>query len=1056
MLVDWAGSEVVRLAESMVSRGLVLNATFEAPFVRGAIHWNNRSLQTGVKLLADGNVESHCPCYDNRERGIICAHVIALCLTLVKRSTDPQREAKYQAEIRHAQRLAAVDESVYIRRAKPDTPGAVPAKVRVILRSGWLAAWRKGAIPVRCEFAFGEQVLPMDQVSREAVFSLSPADESLLFVLEDICEGPPSTEIILTKSDFLSVLRLLTGRTIETGDMGPVTVNAAVMNTVLKVNLNRDNGELTLAGHTELPFLSEGDPPAYLVSGKEGWVFGAANLWPLASVLPEPYHGIYDQSVSVARRSALNFLQQEMPVLSRHVRIESELTTDLFAIEPGKPKFHLKVRGSPASLAATLYARYGENLDLVAGKPDPRGRFALPDPDDLMRYTIRSPDEERKAIETLRRTGLCGDTGDALNSIVGRREVLNFMGNHIPALRRMGWHIDVEGRAGTMVEEMDMITPVVRIGDSGAGWFDVSFTFEDTAGASLSQSDIQLALQRGESFIQRGDRTLLIDGDAVHSMFDVFQDCSSEGAEEHGHFRVPSIYSGFVQSSLQSLDGVDIEDSPAWRTMASQTNRTMRIETVALPEALEKTLREYQKDGVNWLRFLEINGFNGLLADEMGLGKTVQALTWFQMDRHHPEAMGKPVLIVCPTSLVENWAEEAQRFTPGRKVLMLAGADRHDKWASLGEANMVITSYALLRRDLDQYLKVQFSVAVLDEAQHIKNRSTQNALAAKQLRAHHRLVLSGTPMENSVSDLWSIMDFLMPGYLGPHDKFKNRYESPIAKGGADADLAHLRLKRKLQPFLLRRRKSEVARDLPPKIERIASCTLSPDQRLVYNELIEASRRKLTQMVARQGFNRSRMDVLVTLMRLRQVCCHLELLKLPGLKPRFPSAKMDLFFELLDEALDSGHRILVFSQFVSMLQILKTELDQRGLTYCYLDGATKERMSVVHQFNTERSIPLFLISLKAGGTGLNLTGADMVVHFDPWWNPAVENQATDRAYRIGQKQTVYSVKLLTKDTVEEKVLALQERKKAMIKATIESDEAMMQAMTWEDVQELLSL
>jgi len=353
-------------------------------------------------------------------------------------------------------------------------------------------------------------------------------------------------------------------------------------------------------------------------------------------------------------------------------------------------------------------------------------------------------------------------------------------------------------------------------------------------------------------------------------------------------------------------------------------------------------------------------------------------------------------------------------------------------------------------------LQHEYAVVVLDEAQHIKNRSTQNAVTVKQIHAKHRLVLTGTPLENSVSDLWSIMDFLMPGYLGSHENFRRNYELPIAGGDMDGEAAQLKLRRKLQPFLLRRLKADVARDLPPRIERIAQCTLSSDQKAVYAELLASARQKITDLVAKQGLERSRMEVLKTLLRLRQVCCHLDLLHLPNLKAAHPSAKMELFFELLDEAVDGGHRVLVFSQFVTMLQILRQELERRHLTYCYLDGSTKERQKVVHEFNGNRSIPVFLISLKAGGTGLNLTGADMVVHFDPWWNPAVEDQATDRAHRIGQKRTVYSVKLITRGTVEEKVLALQQRKKSLIQAMLSQDGAIVNHLSMEEILELLAL
>jgi SNF2 family DNA or RNA helicase len=480
------------------------------------------------------------------------------------------------------------------------------------------------------------------------------------------------------------------------------------------------------------------------------------------------------------------------------------------------------------------------------------------------------------------------------------------------------------------------------------------------------------------------------------------------------------------------------------------------MEPVLLAPDLERRLRPYQKEGVAWLHFLEKNTFCGLLADEMGLGKTIQTLAWLRLERTRPESRGKPALIICPTSIVENWAAEAAAFAPGLQVIAMSGPERHAQWPQVAQAGLVITSYALMRRDLDRYLEQEFSVAVLDEAQHIKNRSTQNALAAKSLPCRHRLVLTGTPMENSAADLWSIMDFLMRGYLGSYKSFRQRYELPIVQGGEDGEAALTRLRRKLSPFLLRRLKKDVARDLPPKISRQAVCTLTTEQAAVYRVLLENARRRISEGVAAHGFQAMRMEAIRLLLRLRQACCHLDLLRQPGLEPGLPSGKMELFFELLDEALDANHRVLVFSQFVSMLRILRTEMDRRGLRYCYLDGATQGRLGVVREFNTTPEIPLFLISLKAGGTGLNLTGADMVIHYDPWWNPAVEDQATDRAYRIGQQRTVYAVKLITRDTVEERVLSMQKRKQALIDATLHDGGGILHRLDWNEVREILDL
>jgi SNF2 family DNA or RNA helicase len=375
----------------------------------------------------------------------------------------------------------------------------------------------------------------------------------------------------------------------------------------------------------------------------------------------------------------------------------------------------------------------------------------------------------------------------------------------------------------------------------------------------------------------------------------------------------------------------------------------------------------------------------------------------------------------------------------------LHGPDRHARFAEIPGCDLVVTSYALIRRDAERYRACEFDTVVLDEAQHIKNRQTQNAQAVKAIRARQRLVLTGTPMENSVLDLWSIFDFLMPGYLGTAKDFHERYELPIAKE-KNAE-AQARLARRLRPFMLRRLKKEVAADLPEKLELVSFCELTADQRGVYQQVIEASRKEVLAAVGEQGLAKSRMLVLTALLRLRQTCCDLRLLKPEGVNPATASGKLDLFSELLEEVIDGGHRVLVFSQFVGMLTLLKERLAEEGIEYCYLDGSTANRGAVVDKFQKNAAIPVFLISLKAGGVGLN--------HFDPWWNPAVEDQATDRAHRIGQTKVVTSYKLITRDTVEEKILTLQNRKREIIQATIGGEAEFAETLSWEEIQDLLA-
>jgi len=436
----------------------------------------------------------------------------------------------------------------------------------------------------------------------------------------------------------------------------------------------------------------------------------------------------------------------------------------------------------------------------------------------------------------------------------------------------------------------------------------------------------------------------------------------------------------------------------------------------------------------------------------MGLGKTLQTLAMVQSIRRSSPGL-PPSLVICPTSLVFNWLHETARFTPGLKVLALQGSDRHALFDQIAAQDLVITSYALIRRDADRYREIEFDTVVLDEAQHIKNRQTQNAQAVKSIRASHRVVLTGTPLENSVLDLWSIFDFLMPGYLGTAQDFRDRYELPIVREKDEA--SQRRLARRLRPFLLRRLKKEVAPDLPARLEQVAYCEMTSEQRGVYQQVIEASREEVLEAVGTQGVAGSRMLVLTALLRLRQVCCDLRLLKIDGVDPATASGKLELFSELLEEVIDGGHRLLVFSQFVSMLKLLEERLAAEEISYCYLDGSTVDREAVVSRFQADATIPVFLISLKAGGVGLNLTGADTVIHFDPWWNPAVEAQATDRAHRIGQTRVVTSYKLITRDTVEEKILLLQNRKRELIQSTIGGEEEFTASLSWQEIQELLA-
>ncbi|QBG47136.1 hypothetical protein EGM51_06895 [Verrucomicrobia bacterium S94] len=1056
-LKDWAGWRAFRDGKALFERGVVEKVTYEPPFVTGQLNLGPRGMRSKFEILKNGLVENHCPCRDNQERGLICSHLVAMGLEVLKQHSESTRNERAVAEKKRIDRIVKAAEGTRINRVRQDAPGAIEAGLYIELDKDWEKQLEAEKVKIHISVEYEKKRCKAMDVPVDLPFAFPRRDENLLYVLEDVCNGALKNEIEISVYDFINILRLHQGKTIHhKGRKKGYKVNNETLDSVLEMDMDRENGELILNVVTELLNGERDLFPQYIIGQNSGWIFAAGEFYPLSSILPKSLHEVYRSELLIPRESVPAFLMTELPQAEKFCKVRTEITPDLFFMKPAKPTFRLVVKGSPASLAATLYARYNEEVELVAGRADMKGNFAIPDPRDLLKYRIRNMAAEKAAVEKLHRVGFDGRAGDTLKNIVGPREVLNFLGTGVPQIRRFGWQVELEGRVKPFAEKADYVTPVVHVDETEDGnYFDVSYEYEVGTG-SVSERDIQRALMKGDSFIERNGRTILLDGDAIMQAREVFEDCAVGTGEQPGSFRMSGIYGSYVEASLNALDGINIEATPSWMENAKIQNEQVSVEEVELHPELKATLRSYQKEGVNWLRFLERRGFCGILADEMGLGKTLQTLAWIQMGREDDSQQGKPALIICPTSLVENWKEEAAKFTPNLKALILHGTDRHRKWKNIPKSDLVITSYALMRRDIEKHLEHTYSIAILDEAQHIKNRTTQNALAAKRIKADHKLVLTGTPIENGVTDLWSIMDYLMPGYLGDHKDFRENYELPILNGGAEGDLAQIKLRRKLHPFLLRRLKKHVAKDLPEKIVRVAPCKLTQDQHRVYKQLLADSKARINEMVEKEGFNKSRMEILKTLLRLRQTCNHIDLLKLDGVKSKHPSAKMELFFELLNEAIDSKHRVLVFSQFTSMLAILKEEMQERGIKFCYLDGSTKDRQDVVRKFNKDHTIPVFLMSLKAGGTGLNLTGADMVIHFDPWWNPAVEDQATDRAHRIGQKRTVYSVKLITKGTVEEKVLAMQEHKKGIIDSTLTTDEQVMQKLTWEDVQELLSL
>ncbi|RJX24927.1 MAG: helicase [Dethiobacter sp.] len=521
---------------------------------------------------------------------------------------------------------------------------------------------------------------------------------------------------------------------------------------------------------------------------------------------------------------------------------------------------------------------------------------------------------------------------------------------------------------------------------------------------------------------------------------------------QKGTATLPKAHAVYLEQFLQENKLESLQQSEEFKTLVNNLRQPGEM-NFELPSSLQNVLRDYQKFGFKWLKTLSYYGFGGILADDMGLGKTLQTIAFILSERQENP---QPVLVIAPTSLIFNWEAEIHKFTPELKVLVVSGTkkERDELLSRAGKYDVIITSYPLLRRDIIALERLQFSYCILDEAQHIKNPNSHSALAARKIPAANFFALTGTPMENSLTELWSIFHCILPGYLYSHKNFVQKFTPATKKHHEDQDHAMKEITRKVRPFILRRLKKDVLKELPPKIENKMVSELTKEQKKIYRAYLESLRSEARAEIKLYGFEKNRLKILAGLTRLRQICCHPALF-IENFKGE--SGKLIQLREVLQEAVSGGHRILLFSQFTGMLQLIKKMIEKDGYSYFYLDGSVKsgERLQMVKDFNSGQG-NIFLISLKAGGTGLNLTGADTVILYDLWWNPAVEDQAAGRAHRIGQQNMVQVIKLLAKGTIEEKIYELQQKKKELIDRVIQSGETLLSAMSAEDIKELLEI
>jgi len=653
---------------------------------------------------------------------------------------------------------------------------------------------------------------------------------------------------------------------------------------------------------------------------------------------------------------------------------------------------------------------------------------------------VRDRDAECRAVERLNRLPLRRTRQDDYR--VHEQTSYELRSRDLPAVARSlladGWHVEASGNRFREPGSLQL-----KI-SSGIDWFELRGVV-DFGEQAASMPELLAALKRGDDTVALGDGTL---GLLPEEWLQKYARFVQMGTLAGDHLR-------FRKSQTTLLDAL-LAAQPDTIFDAGFARARLRLASLEgvhpadAPRSFVGKLRDYQREGLGWMQFLREFGFGGCLADDMGLGKTVQVLALLDSRRRKPRSRdAKPSLVVVPRSLIFNWKSEGARFTPRLELVDHTGPERARTVDDLRGHQVILTTYGTLRRDITLLMNFEFDYVILDEAQAIKNARTAAAKAARLLKGDHRLALSGTPIENHIGEIWSLFEFLNPGILGTAAAFQAVQDG---KGDPDAEGREL-ISRVLRPLILRRTKAQVARELPAKVEQSLYCELPPTQRKLYDELRSHYRASLGARIATDGLQKSKILVLEALLRLRQAACH------PGLVDRrkvgAPSAKLDLLLAQLDEVTDEGHKALVFSQFTSLLSILREHLDRDAVPYAYLDGQTRKRAEAVERFQTDPDCKLFLISLKAGGLGLNLTAAEYVYLLDPWWNPAVEAQAIDRAHRIGQMRRVFAYRLIAKDTVEEKIVELQQAKRELAESIIKADNALIRNLKREDLELLLS-
>ncbi len=1061
-LMDSGGWQAMKPARAAWKAGAVLAVEFDGTRLRGQVNRGGKPIAAGLLIKSRTDVTNLCSCPETRRTGALCEHSLALGLAWMHRE-------------KHDAPTAA--------RAASPTPPAASASGVAPAAPG-IAGPLEITLPPTFFAGLARQRLGLSlRVVTKAGEEETEADRRLhaWLAAQRLTRVPPQLALADARQINALLLALRGHPRVSLGGQ-PFTIPAVPPRLPLRATPAAEGGTNAPPAHPSPPLILRIDLGS--LPGLRWWVC-EGTAWGFDerhaalhgfNVLRELIPLFSDASLRDGLITDLAWLVRHGETLAEFFDIdESSPDWPSFRTVAGRPQFRLFLDGSLQQLTAELFCRYGDGPEFpLPMSRKSREEFPLPSPAHPGLFLARHEPAEAAALAQLERAGftLAGD-GRRL-TLRGQNDILCFYAGSLPEMEE-AWTVEFAPRLRTTLRQVERITPTFHPVSCDADWLSFGMTLAGNQGTKVSWAEARRWLTTGQS--QRrlpNGRLAVLVPEQFADLEEVLRDLQPE--QRKGAFRIRKAQLGYLEASLQQKKTRD----------ETGLNRAFFAPPPEIPLSApwRKILRKYQRDGAAWMLQTAAAGWGGILADEMGLGKTVQALAVMATLRDEARA-GRPLLappgaaddpwptlaaaglgpaapapclVVAPTSLLGNWRAEAARFAPDLRVLVIRSGERARELDDLarGRADLVITSYALLARDLPHYTAVEFHAVFLDEAGFVRNPDTQASKAVRRLRARTRFALTGTPIENSVGDLWAIMEFALPGYLGRREDFRERYELPLQAGGQAAVLD--RLRRRMAPYWLRRLKQEVARELPSKIEKIVACELTPTQRDIYTALQREGTRKVDDARRRQTSAQARLTMLTALLRLRQTCGDPRLLgeeEFRGQTPEELSGKWSVLGELLEEIRDGGHNVLIFSQFATQLRLLQEAVRAVGLDYCHLDGTSRDREAQITAFQTDPAKRVFLISLKAGGYGLNLTKADTVIHFDPWWNPAVENQATDRAHRIGQTRPVTVYKLIAAGTVEEKIIALQQQKKNLLAAALDDTAPLLeQGLSEEELRALM--